>query len=78
MFGYPDETLFRVYDIASQTNQYYKRKSSRKVGLIYASCLSGYPNNGTVLIYLLFLYELLSLRWTEKKLFVIVRSQIFV
>ena len=26
VFEYPDETLFRVFDIASQTNQYLKRK----------------------------------------------------
>ena len=26
VFGYPDETLFRVFDLASQTNQYLKRK----------------------------------------------------
>ena len=26
VFGYPDETLFRVFDIASQTNQYLKSK----------------------------------------------------
>ena len=26
VFGYPDETLFRAFDLASQTNQYLKRK----------------------------------------------------
>ena len=26
VFGYPDKTLFRVFDLASQTNQYLKRK----------------------------------------------------
>ena len=26
VFGYPDETLFRAFNIQSQTNQYLKRK----------------------------------------------------
>ena len=31
VFGYPDETLFRVFDLASQTNQYLKRKFRSKL-----------------------------------------------
>ena len=30
-FGYRDKTNFREYDIAFQTNQYFKRKSRRKL-----------------------------------------------